>query len=283
MDILKKCYNSAAHFYGRGSDIFWKNRFTWLRKTIKNTLEKAQISVEPNASILDLGCGTGIASEELLKLYPQIGEIFGIDLSPKMGNEATKTLGKKFTFYNGDYTNSVLWQGISKKFQGVLAFYTFHWIPLSNYSTVIQHIYEVLENRGWIIGIAMGPKELGGIFDDTIEELLQIYFPPEKVSSILSRWNPKEVSEIEETFDKNNFSNIQITSVRYSVLLQNYRALLSIILYQYNFWLADLSPNLFTSVRKKLADFIKNDSRFSDKNGMIKVPHHFIVFEAHKE
>lgn len=282
MNILRKCYDSAASFYGRGNDLFWKKRFDWLRKTIKNTLEITEIPVEPNASILDLGCGTGIASEEFFKLYPQTEEIVGIDLSPKMGEEAKKILGDKFIFYEGDYTNGSLWQTMSKKFQGVLAFYTFHWIPLNNYSAITQHIHKILKDRGWVIGIAMGQKELGGIFDDMIAELLQIYLPPKQVSKILSQWNPKNVSEIEEAFKKSGFSYSRITSLRYSISVQRYKDLISMILYQYNFWLAGLDPTLFPLVREKLMQFVKNDARFLEKDGKIQVPHHLIVFEAHK-
>ncbi len=282
MSILKKCYDLASHFYGQGNSLFWRNRFAWLRKIIKNTLEITKLPVKQDASIMDLGCGTGIASEEFLKLYPQTKEIIGIDLSSRMGEKAKEKLGSKFLFYNRDYTEKSLWQGWPGRFQGVLAFNTFHWIPMRSYSEIIQLIHKALVNQGWLIGTAMGSKDVGGIFDDLIEELLHIYLPASEVAKVLDQWNPKEVSEIEKVLQKNHFFYSRITSLRYSTTVQRLDDLLSIILYQYSFWLIELDPALFPAIRAKLLQFITKDSRFYDDCGNIQVPHHLVVFEVHK-
>jgi len=282
MSILKRCYDVASYIYGQGNSPFWNNRFAWLRKIIKNTLEIAKLPVAQDASILDLGCGTGIASEEFLKLHPQTKEIIGVDLSSKMGERAKKNLNSRFSFRNNDYTEKALWQDWSERFQGILAFYTFHWIPRRKYSEIIQLIHRALVNKGWLIGVAMGSKDVGGIFDDLIDELLHIYLTPLEVAKVLDQWNPKEVSEIEKVLHENDFSYSRITSLRYNTLVKRFNDLLSIILYQYSFWLSGLDPILFPSIRAKLIQFIKNDSRFYDDCDRIQVPHHLVIFEAHK-
>ncbi|MBE0433361.1 class I SAM-dependent methyltransferase [candidate division WOR-3 bacterium] len=282
MNILKKCYDAAAGFYGRDTDVFWKDRFGWLRKTIRDTLEMSRLSIERGARVLDLGCGPGIASEEFLKLYPQTGELTGVDLSPRMGRQARRTLGDRFTFCCGDYTKSALWQTMPGKFQGILAFYTFHWTPANEYAFVIERISEALEKGGWLLGIAMGPGELAGIFNDIIPEILQIYLPPRDVPSKLDRWNPKDVADIERPFSDGLFCRTRTISLRYSISYPSHKDLVSIILYQYNFWLAELDPALFPSVREKLQQSVARDPRFRGPDGAIQAPHHIVVFEARK-
>lgn len=282
MNLLKRCYDAAAGFYGRSADRDWQERFSRLRKTVRDTLATADLEVAADARILDLGCGTGLAAEEFLRRHPQTGQVIGVDLSPHMGEAAKKNLGAKFTFCRGDYADPALWPTLPERFQGVLAFYTLHWTRPEDLALVIERISGVLDGTGWLVGISMGPGELGGIFHDTIPEILQVYLPPAAATERLNPWNPKDVAEIESALKQNGFTRTRTISLRFTIAYPTYPALLSVILFQYSFWLTGLPPELFPSLRARLLRSLAQDPRFAGRNGGVAAPHHIVIFEAHK-
>ena len=83
---LASCAVGARNFpaFGpRGEEAF-RGAFA---SAFQNELE---VSVPPNAVIVDLGCGTGMSTRPLARAYPQARQIIGFDLSPYF-----VTIGKK--------------------------------------------------------------------------------------------------------------------------------------------------------------------------------------------
>jgi ubiquinone/menaquinone biosynthesis C-methylase UbiE len=60
---------------GKDGEIVFRNKFT-------NGLQQAGAHVPNDATIVDLGCGTGTSTRGLASLYPQAKSILGYDLSP---------------------------------------------------------------------------------------------------------------------------------------------------------------------------------------------------------
>lgn len=78
-DRVEKAYKTSAEFYNETVEntmIFWSNIL----------LRDLQLPENPKA--LDVGCGTGISTLELMKKCDFKGEFHGIDLSQEMVDKA---------------------------------------------------------------------------------------------------------------------------------------------------------------------------------------------------
>ncbi|KTD32800.1 biotin synthase [Legionella nautarum] len=113
--------------------------------------------------VLDLGCGTGLFSKMLKKLYPQ-AEIIGLDLSYAMLQQAQKKQGwrRKWPLINADMVALPFVDGL---FDLVFANQVVHWAqPLS---AVIQELNRVMNVNSCLMFSTLGP--------DTFKELKQAW------------------------------------------------------------------------------------------------------------
>ena len=65
------------------------------------------MSIDAAATVLDMGCGTGIAARTIARRPHLVGTVMGIDLSPYLAQTAARLaaaegLGKRMTFRTGD-------------------------------------------------------------------------------------------------------------------------------------------------------------------------------------
>lgn len=80
--------------------------------------------IAPDASVLDVGCGTGLVTEGLLALVPQ-GRVLAIDQSPEMVALARARLGDHARVWCQDVLELELEQPVD----AVISTATLHWVP----------------------------------------------------------------------------------------------------------------------------------------------------------
>jgi malonyl-CoA O-methyltransferase len=113
--------------------------------------------------ILDLGCGPGIFSDQLKKLYPK-AQIIGVDIALAMLLEARKKQRwrHRWSLINGDMTVLPFATGL---FDLVFANQTIHWSQPLN--LVVRELNRVMNNQGCLMFSTLGP--------DTFKELKQAW------------------------------------------------------------------------------------------------------------
>src|SRR3954451_10368821 len=80
--------------------------------------------VAPDATVLDVGCGTGRVTEELLKLVPR-GRVMAIDASADMVELARRRLGDQAEVWCQD----VLELELDEPVDAIVSTATLHWVP----------------------------------------------------------------------------------------------------------------------------------------------------------
>jgi malonyl-CoA O-methyltransferase len=113
--------------------------------------------------VLDLGCGTGLFTPRLKKLYPK-AEIIGLDLSEAMLVQARKKqrLWRKWPLINGDMTALPFADGC---FDLIFSNQVIHWSQ--PFAAVAHELNRVMNTNGCLMFSTLGP--------DTFKELKQAW------------------------------------------------------------------------------------------------------------
>src|SRR3954465_15582106 len=80
--------------------------------------------IAPDATVLDVGCGTGRVTEALLELVPR-GRVLAIDASPDMVALAAQRLGDRARVWCQD----VLEVELEEPVDAIVSTATLHWVP----------------------------------------------------------------------------------------------------------------------------------------------------------
>ena len=80
--------------------------------------------IAPDATVLDVGCGTGLVTERLLELVPQ-GRVLAIDASADMVELARRRLGTRATVW----CQSALDLAVEWPVDAIFSTATLHWVP----------------------------------------------------------------------------------------------------------------------------------------------------------
>ncbi|MBN1312502.1 MAG: class I SAM-dependent methyltransferase [Anaerolineae bacterium] len=100
------------------------------------------VSLRDDASVLDVGCGTG----SHLNIYQKAGyKVFGIDLSPGMLNVAQKKLAGQAGFCLGDVAHMPF---LDRSFDLVQAVFVLHTLPDAARSPVLAEVRRVVKREG---------------------------------------------------------------------------------------------------------------------------------------
>ncbi len=136
-DRVEKAYMTSAEFYNETVEntmIFWSNIL----------LRDLQLPENPKA--LDVGCGTGISTLELMKKCDFKGEFHGIDLSQEMVDKAEQMCREKG--YNGHFSRcdaeSLNYE--DDTFDVVISNMALHWVP--DKKKAFSEIFRVLKPGG---------------------------------------------------------------------------------------------------------------------------------------
>jgi ubiquinone/menaquinone biosynthesis C-methylase UbiE len=152
--IVAQGYDQVAHDYNRlEGETAWP-RMRWLKKLLSR--------LEPNSSVLDLGCGSGDPADiEISKAH----NVTGIDISQTQIDLARQNVPTG-NFLHGD-AGSVEFAAAS--FDAVISFYTLEHIPREEHRTILRRVYQWLRAGGFLlISIEAGD------FDDVIGEWLGV-------------------------------------------------------------------------------------------------------------
>ena len=126
---------------------------------------------QPGMKVLDIGCGTGAH----LKLYHNAGcEVFGIDTSPSMFDQAKEKLGETANLHFGDASNMPY---PDDQFDLIISSTVLHEMPAEVRSEVLNEAKRVLKKDGHILLIDFhtGPfKPLKGWFYKSIITIAEI-------------------------------------------------------------------------------------------------------------
>ena len=104
-------------------------------------------NIQETDVVIDLGCGTGISSQEIYQRIGSKGKLIGIDISPRMLDVAKRKFRGKdnVRFIVGDgYHLSDL---VDEKVDVVLSNFTFYYF-LSDLNSLFGQVYDVLKSNG---------------------------------------------------------------------------------------------------------------------------------------
>lgn len=101
----------------------------------------SELKLTGDETILDIGCGDGVLTEELSRLVPN-GQVVGIDASLGMIKTARNLQHHNLTFAHMDINNIAF----REEFDLVFSNATLHWIK--NHKRLLQNIYKSLKPNG---------------------------------------------------------------------------------------------------------------------------------------
>lgn len=138
-------------------DIFFENRLAGYDKHMLTEIEgstefykftAAQLPMEAESEVLDLGCGTGLELEEYFLLNPD-AHITGIDLSAAMLNVlARKFPDKNLHLMNGSYFDVPF---ENKKYTAAVSVESLHHFTENQKMTLYQKLFHALTENGYFI------------------------------------------------------------------------------------------------------------------------------------
>lgn len=129
------------------------------------------VNVEEGQKILDLGCGTGVLTNELSK---NGADVIGTDLSKNMIDKA-KSNYPNLTFQVEDATKLPF----ENYFDTVFSNAVFHWIP--NQEKLLHSVCNSLKNNGTLLcefGAKNNISEIETAFEKVLEQMGDSYFSP---------------------------------------------------------------------------------------------------------
>jgi len=164
-----------------------------------------ELQIPENPTVLDVGCGTGISTFELMKRVK--GRFFGIDISQKMidlAREKALALG----FSNVEFSKGDAEQlGFPESsFDLIISNLVFHWVQ--NKQKALKEMFRVLKPRGQVaLLFNAGPhyKEAAEIYTK-IRNRHPEYLIPDMLKSI-------SLEEAHELFDEAGFQKTRIFAI----------------------------------------------------------------------
>ncbi|MCK4306869.1 class I SAM-dependent methyltransferase [candidate division WOR-3 bacterium] len=169
----------------------------WRKKSLK-TLVRAirELSIQPH-KILDIGCGAGVLTPVIKKLYPE-AEIFGIDNSIDMINFARMRYGNLAEF------KVINFLGYEGSYDLIIGFYSFEFFPLFE---GIKRIKKLLNPGGMCIIVTTGRAPFSILHRFFVSKLLRtelyLYSPSDFYKFLVEEnfsLRTKIISEIEGSY-----------------------------------------------------------------------------------
>ena len=128
-------WNSGAYHQLSEPQLRWGNKvLSWL-------------SLRGDETVLDVGCGTGRVTAELLNLLPR-GRVVAIDISENMLHTARETLAPRFEGRVGFAAADSQFLPFERSFDGVFSTASLHWVK--NHDRLFRSLYQALRPGGWL-------------------------------------------------------------------------------------------------------------------------------------
>jgi len=147
--LVKEGYNQCAKDYASKRDLFKNQKY----------LEDLASELSIGASVLDIGCGSGIPID---KFFLSKGfKVTGIDISDEMIKLAQKNLPDG-DFFVKDMTEIDFPEN---SFDAVVSFYAIFHIPREGHLSLLEKIRSLLRENGYLL-ITMGSSDWEGTEDN---------------------------------------------------------------------------------------------------------------------
>lgn len=144
--LLQKRFNAAAVSYDQYANVQQKMAGCLLEHV------KEHYSAADNIHILELGCGTGYVTEQLVTSFPN-AKITAIDFAESMIEQAKKRCNvKTVTFRCEDIER----MNLDKQYDVIISNATFQW--LNDLSATLMHVYDHLHEDGTLLFSTFGDK-----------------------------------------------------------------------------------------------------------------------------
>lgn len=149
---LRKKQRSVMTDDGKGYDDNSKNQ----REVARNALLQYPLDWISGEKVLDIGCASGGMTKEFLRMFPHVGHVTGIDVSPDMIKDARNLNAHPcITYHTADIGDlSTLkgeWRG---KFDKVISFNAMHWVQ--DQSAALNNISWLLKPGGQLLLVMVG-------------------------------------------------------------------------------------------------------------------------------
>jgi trans-aconitate methyltransferase len=116
-----------------------------------------RLDPQPSERILDIGCGTGRLTAEILNVAPA-ARVTALDRSANMLAEARRSADPRMMFVRADATRLPFTGG----FDAVFSTATFHWV--ADHLTLFGEIHRVLRSGGRLVSQAGGGPNLAALY-----------------------------------------------------------------------------------------------------------------------
>ena len=165
----------------------------------------SQLSLQGNETILDLGCGDGILTEQLSLLVPN-GKVLGVDASIGMINTAKKLYRDNLDFVQMDINNLHFFN----EFDVIFSNAALHWI--NDHNLLLHNTFAALQTNGIILWSFGGHGNItnffeviqGKIYNDKYRDFFKNFKMP---------WFMPSKSQYEKLISKFGFTEFTIEEV----------------------------------------------------------------------
>ena len=204
------------------------------------------VELQPGKSVLEIGAGPGIATQDLAKLGVNI-----VSLEP---SKSACAIAKDKCADNVEIVNTTFedWDLANRKFDVVIAATSFHWVtPEVRYVKTA----EALKDNGWLVLLWNTPPQPSREIHQSLQDIYQIHAPE------LSKYEGHQDRQrnigkmgravIDSGYFQDEYSDRQIVPVSYAI--EDYLTLLS-----------TLSPYIRLAAKQREALFAKLKTRLSE-------------------
>ncbi|CAG9762202.1 unnamed protein product [Ceutorhynchus assimilis] len=162
---------------------------------IENFLKLIQWKNCENQTALDVGCGDGLTTMEILlpKLPKSLNKLLGCDVSDKMIKFAKEVCKNgQLDFCQLNIGNSEDCMDYHASFDYVFSFYCLHWIP--DQRSVFENIYNMLKPGGDILLSFLGTNPIFDVYQNISKKIIWAkYLRPEMISPYHNCEDPGKV------------------------------------------------------------------------------------------
>ena len=188
---------STYEFNGKKYEQASRHQKEWGQKLLSD------LHLSGKESILDLGCGDGVLTEQLSMLVPD-GSVFGIDASIGMINTAKKREKENLQFLHMDMPD----MSFVNKFDVIYSNAALHWVK--DHSRLLSQSHSALKPGGKILWNFAGEGNCSDFFE-IIRNMIHTEPYKKYFHSFQWPWYMPSKSEYEGFMSRSNFKNIVIT------------------------------------------------------------------------
>lgn len=165
----------------------------------------AELSLNGNETILDLGCGDGVLTEKLGELVPN-GSVLGIDTSIGMLEIAEAKKNNNLAFIQMDI-NDIHFRN---KFDIIFSNATLHWIK--NHTKLLKSVFSALKENGILLWDFAGAGNCSNFFE-VIQNKIQDKKYKQYFSGFEWPWYMPTKADYEKVLVASEFSEYGVTEI----------------------------------------------------------------------